>query len=332
MGVDYRVTSCPDGLITDRRRKVQVLDCTIRDGGICNNWYFDHKLVNKTFEALAESGVDYMEVGYRTKPGAFDRDKVGPWRFCDEDELEKVVRPGKIKLSTMVDIGRVTTAEIPKKSDSVIDVVRVATYAHLMDEAETIVKHSLDCGYEVFLNVMAISTVSIELLDETLERVARLKPHRLALVDSFGALFPYHVRYLVRKYKNVVGDDVSVGVHFHNNQQQAFANSIVAIDEGADFVDGTIHGIGRGAGNCPIELLLFYLDNPKYNVRPILDLVDDFATLRDELRWGYHLPYAITGYHNVHPRGGIQLMETPDRYKCRSFYENLAEEFSRKST
>lgn len=330
MGVDYRVSSCPDGLLTDRRRKVKVLDCTIRDGGICNNWYFDHKLVNQTYEALVESGVDYMEVGYRTKPGAFDRDKVGPWRFCDEDELAQVVKPGQIKLSTMVDIGRVTPAEIPKKSDSVIDVVRVATYAHQMDEAEKIMKHSMDAGYEVFLNIMAISSITIDALDNALEQARKIKPHRVAIVDSFGALFPYHVRYLVRKYQNILGDEISVGVHFHNNQQQAFANSIVAIDEGVDFVDATIHGIGRGAGNCPLELLLFYLDNPSYNVRPILDLVDEFATLRDELRWGYHLPYAITGYHNVHPRSGIKLMETPDRYKCRNFYESLAEEFSKK--
>ncbi|NOY28213.1 MAG: hypothetical protein GXP62_20310, partial [Oligoflexia bacterium] len=80
---------------------------------------------------------------------------------------------------------------------------------------------------------------------------------------------------------------------------------------------------GRGAGNCPMELLLFYLDNPKYDVRPILDLVDDFAALRDELRWGYHLPYAITGYYNIHPRMGIERMAREDRYECLEMYESL---------
>ena len=107
----------------------------------------------------------------------------------------------------------------------------------------------------------------------------------VALVDSFGALYPYHVRYLIRKYTNILGESIRVGVHFHNNQQQAFANSIAAIDEGVEFVDATIHGMGRGAGNCPLELLLFYLDNPKYDVRPILDLVR-ISELKDQLALG----------------------------------------------
>jgi len=314
--------------VTDRRRRIKVLDCTIRDGGICNNWYFEHKLVNMCFKALVEANIDYMEVGYRTRPGVFDESKTGPWRFCAEEEVRRVVEPGRIKLSTMVDIGRITKAEIPPKADSVIDVVRVACYVHQLDEAFDIVDHCMESGYETFLQLMAVSGVEIKDLDQALKRVAIHGVHAVALVDSYGALYPFHVRFLLRKYMNYLGRDIKVGAHFHNNQQQAFANTIAAVDEGADWVDATIHGIGRGAGNCPLELLLFYLDNPRYNARPILDLVDEFATLRDELRWGYHLPYAITGYYNVHPRSGIALMGTPDRYKCRNFYESLQERFA----
>ena len=91
-----------------------------------------------------------------------------------------------------------------------------------------------------------------------------------------------------------------------------------------DFVDATVTGIGRGAGNCPLELLLFYLDNPRYDVAPVLDLVETFAALKDDLRWGYHLPYAITGYYNLHPRGGIERMNREDRYQVRDMYEQLA--------
>jgi 4-hydroxy 2-oxovalerate aldolase len=329
MSSDYRVRCCPDGLVTDRRRRIQVLDCTIRDGGISNDWKFDHKLVEMVFRALVEANIDYMEVGYRTQPdGKFDPSLIGPWRFCREEDLRRVVEPGRIKLSTMVDIGSVTPAEIPHKRDSVIDVVRVACYAHQLDEAFRIAEHCMESGYETFLQVMAVSEVEIPILDDVLRRVARSGVEALALVDSYGALYPYHVRFLVRKYQNYLGGRVRVGAHFHNNQQQAFANTIAAIDEGVDWVDATIHGIGRGAGNCPLELLLFYLDNPRYNVRPVLDLVDEFATLRDELRWGYHLPYAITGYYNVHPRSGIALMAKEDRYICRQFYESLAGTFA----
>ena len=324
MGLDYRVRCCPDGLVTDRRRRIKVLDCTIRDGGICNQWQFSEDQVRRTFEALVECGVEYMEVGYRTQDGHFDPSEVGPWRFCSEEDLAKVVEPGKIKISTMLDIGRVGPDEIPPCSDSLVDVVRIATYAHQMDEALALLDHSLEQGYETFLNLMAISTLEPRDIDRALEQMAASGVHNVAIVDSFGALFPYHVRYLVHKYMNYLGEGIKVGVHFHNNQQQAFANSIVAIDEGVDFVDATIHGMGRGAGNAPLELLLFYLDNPRYDVRPVLELVDEFASLRDELRWGYHLPYAITGYFNIHPRSGIERMAAKERYlACRSMYEKL---------
>ena len=104
------------------------------------------------------------------------------------------------------------------------------------------------------MNVMAVSTLTPDAMDTFLLKLAGSGVHNVAIVDSFGALYPYHVRYLVHKYMNYLGERIKVGVHFHNNQQQAFANSIAAIDEGVDFVDATLHGIGRGAGNCPLEL------------------------------------------------------------------------------
>ncbi len=324
MGLDYRVNCCPDGLVTDRRRRIKVLDCTIRDGGICNDWAFSKEQVRNTFNSLVEAGIDYMEIGYKTSEGLFDPSKVGPWKFSKEEDLREVVEEGKIRLATMVDIGRIDLAALQPAADSVVDVIRIATYAHQMDDALRILDRALEQGYETFMNVMAVSTLEPKEVDTFLNRLAASGVHNVALVDSYGALFPYHVRYLVRKYMNYLGEGIKVGVHFHNNQQQAFANSIVAIDEGVDFVDATIHGMGRGAGNCPLELLLFYLDNPRYKVEPILDLVDEFAGLRDSLRWGYHLPYAIAGHYNIHPRSAIERMSGPDRYKCRSMYSKLS--------
>lgn len=327
MGLDHRVTCCPDGLVTDRRRRIKVLDCTIRDGGICNQWDFDHDVVRRVFHALVESGVDYMEVGYKTADGLFDPAAVGPWRFCNEEDLAKVIEPGKLKIATMVDVGRISPSDIPPASDSIIDVIRIATYAHQMDEALALLNHCLEQGYETFMNVMAVSTLDPSDVDKFLLKLAGSGVHNVAIVDSFGALFPFHVRYLVHKYMNYLGENIKVGVHFHNNQQQAFANSIAAIDEGVDFVDATLHGIGRGAGNCPLELLLFYLDNPKHEVGPILDLVEEFAGMRDALRWGYHLPYAISGFYNIHPRSAMERMARADRYQVREMYESLASRY-----
>jgi len=327
MGLDYRVKCCPDGLMTDRRHDVRVLDCTIRDGGICNEWLFDRNLVNKTFGALAQSGVDIMEIGYRTAKDKADPTKVGPWRFCGEDDLRDVIATYKgetnLKIAVMLDEGKATLDDLSPKSESVVDIVRVATYAKDIDDAIELLHGAQELGYETFCNVMAVSTLTPQEVDVFLEKLRESRIPNIAVVDSFGALYPHHIRYLMRKYKNWLRPDQHVGVHLHNNQQTAFANTIAAIDEGADFVDATIHGIGRGAGNCPLELLLMYLDDPRFDVRPIIDLVDDFAGLRDELRWGYHLPYVITGWLNLHPKAGIDRMKREDRYDCLEFYETL---------
>ena len=329
MALDYRVKCCPDGLVTDRRRRIRVLDCTIRDGGICNDWKFDRAWVKRTFDALVASGVDTMEIGYRTREGVMARDKVGAWRYLDEDVLAEVTAGGKgsMKLAAMVDCGKADPQDIRPRGETVLDTIRIATYAHQLKEARRLLDRALELGYETYMNVMAVSTLTPDEVDRFLDELRESGVHNVAIVDSFGALYPHHVTHLVHVYQNRLGEGVRVGIHTHNNQQQAFANSIAAIDAGADFVDATVHGIGRGAGNCPLELLLFYLDNPRYDVRPILELVDEYACLRDELRFGYHLPYAITGYYNVHPRAGIQRMSRPDRYDCRGMFEAFAGRF-----
>jgi 4-hydroxy 2-oxovalerate aldolase len=235
-----------------------------------------------------------------------------------------VVEQGPMKLCAMVDVGRVSELEIPHRDHTLISVLRIATYAHQMDEALRLLEHAQKQGYETFLNMMAVSTLTPDEMDRALVRMAGSGVDNVAIVDSFGALYPSHVRYLVHKYMNYLGEGIKVGVHLHNNQQQAFANTITAIDEGVDFVDTTILGMGRGAGNCPTELLLFYLDNPRYDPAPLLDLVGEFTRMREELRWGYQLPYAITGHYNMHPRDGIDRMASPQRYEVQDLYQKFA--------
>ena len=323
MGLDYRVRCCPDGLMTDRRHNVRVLDCTIRDGGICNQWAFSREWVKETFEALVKSGVDIMEIGYQTTPGVFDRATHGPWRFCDEADLKAVARKTNMKLSCMVDVGRIRVEDLRPADKSLVDVIRVACYAHQIEDAIILAHAAQDLGYEVFCNVMAVTTCTPQEVDHFLEALRNSRVPNIAVVDSFGALYPHQLRYLVRKYKNWLRPDQKVGVHLHNNQEQAFANSIAAIDEGADFVDASLFGMGRGAGNCPLELLMLYLDDSDHNVLPLFALIDKYAALRDELKWGYQAPYAITGWHNLHPRSAIDRLQHHGSKKCDEFFTQL---------
>jgi 4-hydroxy 2-oxovalerate aldolase len=321
MGLDYRVRCCPDGLMTDRRRSVKVLDCTIRDGGLCNDWRFDEALVKDTFEALVASGIDCMELGYLTTPGT--PGVAGPWRESRPEDVARVARKTKMKLAAMVDVGRVRLEDLPRQEDSLFDVIRVATYAKDIDEAVELCNAAQELGYETFCNVMAVTTNTPQEVDHFLEVLRASSVQNVVVVDSFGAMYPHHVRYLIRKYKNWLRPDQAVGVHLHNNQETAFANSIAAIDEGVDWVDATLFGMGRGAGNCPLELLLMYLDSPDHDVRPVLSLIDRYAALRDELRWGYHVPYAISGWLNLHPKQAIERMKRAPDVGALDFWESL---------
>jgi 4-hydroxy 2-oxovalerate aldolase len=326
VGLDYRVACCPDGLMTDRRHNVRVLDCSIRDGGCCNAWQFPIDLVRRTYRALSASGVDYMEIGYRSSPGSYDRAVVGPWRFCDDDQLAEIVDDAGIKLSVMLDWGKATIDDLQPRSASPVTMVRLACYARDIDGAIDLLHRAQDKGYEVMCNVMAVSTCTPGEVDGFLGKLHDSTIPNVALVDSFGAFYPHHVRYLIRKYKNWLRPDQKLAVHLHNNQETAFANTIVAVEEGADIVDATILGIGRGAGNCPLELLLMYLDASKYDVEPVLELSEAFTALRSELRWGYHVPYAISGWLNAHPRVAIRQMAAGEDRTVLDFYRSLAEQ------
>ncbi|HNC98777.1 MAG TPA: nucleoid-structuring protein H-NS, partial [Myxococcota bacterium] len=171
MGLDYRVRCCPEGLVTDRRRRIKVLDCTIRDGGICNNWRFDRAWVKRSFEALQAAGVDYMEIGYRTREGAFDRSKVGEWRFLEEEVLAEVTAANNntMKIAAMLDVGRVDPGDIKRRGETVVNTIRIATYAHQIKEARRLLDKALEEGYETFMNVMAVSTLEPAEVDAFLD-------------------------------------------------------------------------------------------------------------------------------------------------------------------
>jgi 4-hydroxy 2-oxovalerate aldolase len=146
------------------------------------------------------------------------------------------------------------------------------------------------------------------------------------VVDSFGAFFTKQARDLTVSFLDVLqGTGKDVGIHTHNNQQLAFANTIEAMMVGANRLDATINGMGRGAGNCPLEMLLGFLKNPQFDLRPVLDCVQKvFLPLQAKMGWGYSVPYMITGQLNQHPRSAIKA--TAEKTDYVSFYDQMIEE------
>lgn len=307
------------------RPEIKVIDCTVRDGGLMNKWQFDDAFVREVYRSLVAAGVDYMEVGYLSSESAFSRDEYGPWRFCAEADLKRIIGEGEkgIKLSAMADIGRIDYDDIPLATESSLDMVRVACYVHQIDAAIELAHHCMDKGYEATINLMAVSTVGLRDLNEGLEDLAKSRVPVIYLVDSFGAFYSEDIDVLAKKYMERLPGK-TIGIHCHNNQQLAFANTIAAIIAGINYLDGTLYGIGRGAGNCTLELLISFLKNPKFNVRPLLEAIEkEIFPWTKKIDWGYHIPYMITGVLNQHPRAGMARMESDQKENIVDFYDKI---------
>ena len=308
------------------RPEIKVLDCTIRDGGLMNNWRFDDDFVRAVYQALVAAGVDYMEIGYRSSESAFSREENGPWKFCDDKDLQRIVGDNNtgLKLSAMADIGRIEYEDIPPAEESLLDMIRVACYIHQIDKAIALAEHCTDKGYEVTINLMAVSTVMERDLDEALDDIAKSRVPVLYLVDSFGAMYCERVQALAEKYQAALPGR-TIGFHGHNNQQLAFSNPIEAIIRNCNMLNGSLLGIGRGAGNCPLELLMSFLKNPKFNIRPVLEVIENhLIPMQQKISWGYHIPYLVTGVLNQHPRSAMAWMASDRRNEFAAFYDSVA--------
>ena len=310
------------------RSEIRVLDCTIRDGGLMNNHHFEDRVVKAVYNACVAGGIDYMEVGYRASRKNIKLGEHGCWKYCQEEDIRRIVGENAtaLKLSIMADAGKCDYREdIPAKQESVIDLVRVACYVHQVPLALDMLKDARDKGYETTVNLMAVTTVGDCELEAALELLAPSEAQAIYVVDSFGALYPLQTRRLVQKYLQYAkAGGKEVGIHAHNNLQLAYANTIEAISLGANYIDATMAGLGRGAGNCPMELLLGLLRDPQYQLRPVLQCVaETIEPLRHELGWGFDLPYMLTGLYNQHPRAAIAYNAQPETGDIGAFFDSF---------
>ena len=310
------------------RDSVKVVDATLRDGGLVNDFYFSDKFVHDLYLANIKAGVDYMEFGYRADKEMFDVNKFGKWKFCSEEDLRAVVGDNDtdLKIAIMADVGRCNyKKDILPREESVVDLVRVATYLNQIPTAVDMIEDAKNKGYEVSCNIMAISTAQEGDLKSALDILGQSPVDVFYIVDSFGAMYPEQLQRLAAIFTEFADKyGKKVGIHAHNNQQLAFANTIEAVGDGVDWLDATYSSMGRGAGNCAMELLLGFLKNPKYNVYPVIRFIEDHMNkLREDgVVWGYDLQYLMTGLLNQHPRTAIAF--TKDKRKdYAEFYKEI---------
>ncbi|HZG58419.1 aldolase catalytic domain-containing protein [Paenibacillus sp.] len=307
-----------------RNANCKILDCTVRDGGLVNNWDFSVDFVRDLYYSLSEAGVEYMEIGYKNSPKLLKGGDAGPWRFLDEAFLREVI-PQKTdtKLSALVDIGRVDENDILPRGESLLDLIRVACYLKDVDKGIELAEKFHALGYETTINIMALSHALENELNEALQAIGGSNVDVVYVVDSYGSMDPKDVAYMTEKFKRALPNK-TLGIHTHNNMQLAYANTLAGIEGGITFLDSSVYGMGRAAGNCTTELLLGSLKNPRYELRPVLGFLEKhMVAMREKWEWGYNIPYMLTGMLNEHPRSAMALRTGSDKDKYVEYYDRL---------
>lgn len=320
------------GNLMSVRNDIKVLDATIRDGGLCNNFEFTDEFVRELYKTNIKSGVDYMEFGYKASRELFNEKDFGKWKFCKEEDIRAIVgdNVSDMKIAVMADVGRCDyKKDFLPKSESVIDMVRVACYIHQIPAAIEMIEYLHELGYETTCNVMAISQANSNQVEEALAMLVTSSVDVIYLVDSYGSLYPETATELAKVYVAAAeSHGKQVGFHAHNNQNLAFANTIETLSYGVSYLDATAQGMGRGAGNCATELLLGFLKNPKYNLYSLLSFIENYMIpLKEQgIVWGFDLQYMFTGQLNRHPREAMEFTAQKRNNYC-EFYKSLLDNF-----
>ena len=287
---------------------MKILDCTLRDGGYYTDWDFSPELVSNYIQAMNELPIDYLELGYRNSPSKKYLGKMG---YCPVPVLKEIRRFSTKKLAVMLN----EKSTLPSDLDSLlkpivcyVDMVRLAIDPKNIDRAIILAKAVKGYGFEVGFNVMYMSTwlANQEFLDKLnqIDGVADL----FCMVDSFGGITPSEVKEIIGIVRSKT--TCPIGFHGHDNLQLGLINTLISIDNGVDFVDGTILGMGRGAGNLKMELLLTYLNKQGLDVdfNVLGDIITVFQPLLEKYKWGTQLPYMISGANSIPQKEVMELV------------------------
>lgn len=289
-------------------KKVSLLDCTLRDGGYVNDWKFGHSHLISIFERLIDSNVDIIEIGFLDKRRPFDIDRsIMPDTKCADKIYEKLERK-KTMLVGMIDYGTCSIENLQPCENSCLDGIRVIFKKHLMNQAMEFCRKVKALGYKVFSQLVSITSYNDKELMELINLVNEVKPYCVSIVDTYGLLYPEDVLHYYEILDNNVEKDIRIGFHAHNNFQLGYANSLAFIDKKTNHdivVDGTLYGMGKSAGNAPIELIAMRLNNKfnkNYNISPMLEAIEEsIMEFYSKSPWGYKMLFYICAKNRCHP-------------------------------
>ena len=291
-------------------KNIKLLDCTLRDGGYNNDWEFGNDALINIYERSLSSGVDTIEVGFIDDRRGFDKNRsIMP----DTASVRKIwgnIDKGKTQVVAMIDYGTCDISRLEPRKDSYVDGIRVIFKMELMHEALAYCAKVKELGYMVFAQGVSFTTYTEEKLAEIVGLLNNLKPHAFAIVDTYGLMDINIINHYYSYLDTHLEKSISIGFHAHNNFQLAFANCMeLARRHGNNprplLLDGSIYGMGKGAGNAPLELLITFMNEnygTKYDINPILEAIDvNILDLHKQLNWGYSLKSFIAASNDCHP-------------------------------
>lgn len=304
-------------------RQVSICDCTLRDGGYYTNWDFPSEMVEKYLKAMNALPIDFVELGYRSLDASTYH---GEYNYLPRYVLQKCKQlcPDK-KLAFMINLKEVNEESIKPllvQVSEYVAMVRLATRPEDVEKANRVAKIIKAYGLDVSINIMYFSTWVKDIPFAHFFQGTEQYVDFVVMVDSYGSVLPEQIGPCVEQLRaNFKG---KLGFHGHNNMELAFANTLAAIHAGVDSIDATISGMGRGAGNLRMELLLTYCT--KYDVsvslNTLMDTLEDFERLRKQYDWGTNLPYMISGCNSL-PQKDIMEWITMKRYSTSSIVQRL---------
>ncbi|MGM0933351.1 MAG: aldolase catalytic domain-containing protein [Bacteroidota bacterium] len=300
-------------MLKSGQREISFLDCTLRDGGYYTNWDFDPSLVDQYFTAMNNLPVDYVEIGYRSKPA---ENYAGEFYFLPLFVLEKCKTKTDKKLAVILnekDIKKEDLIELLRPCKGIVELIRLAVAPANINRALELAGLIKDMEFGVSFNLMYASEWQEDLLSEEIYDALNNKVDFFYVVDSFGGMYPSEISGIFSGLKRKL--NIKLGFHGHNNLEMSLVNSLAAMENGADIIDATICGMGRGAGNLKTELLLTVL-HKKYKLPVDFDslntLTESFLELKRIYNWGTSLPYMVSGAFSL-PQGTV-VSQVKKRY------------------
>lgn len=286
---------------------IQVLDCTLRDGGYCNDCCFGFENEKKIISGLLEANIDIIECGFLTNTVEYDKEKT---QFTSVEQVSRIIPENKHGKTfvLLANYGEFNPNELPICDESSIDGLRVAFHKTNCFEALEECKHVKEKGYKVFVQAMVSISYTDEEFIDLIKKINELEPYAFYIVDSFGMMKRKDLIRLFYLVEHNLKDNIHIGFHSHNNMQLAFSNAQSLVETQTDrdlIIDSSVYGMGRGAGNLNTELFVEYLnnnDNGNYHLKPLLAIIDQIINeFYQRNYWGYSLPNYLSASHNAHP-------------------------------